>query len=198
MSKELYVSSTTETQQELDAAARGQRSTSRQPTLTYTEVGPSLQGGDGSIEHGEPVVYTEVRPSKPDPANQRHMLAGMSQAEYAAKARQWQDVLLPAARAADPEFDEAIRAGGGQLDTAATQVIVAGTHNGPLILKWLAERPAEVEKINLLAKTNPARAQQRIVEISCDIATNTAANLDKADHATFRRERQKQIRALHG
>jgi len=195
---ELHLSSSTETQAQLDATARGQRSTSRQPTLVYTEVGPSLQAADGSIEHGEPVVYTDVRPSKPDPANQRHILAGMSPAEYAAKVRQWQDVLLPAARAADPEFDEAIRAGDQQLDTAAREVIVAGTFNGPLVLKWLAERPAEVERINLLAKTNPAKAQQRIIEISADIATNTAANLDKADYKSFRRERLKQIRALHG
>jgi hypothetical protein len=36
------------------------------------------------------------------------------------------------------------------------------------------------------------------MEISADIATNPAANLDKADYATFRRERQKQIKALHG
>ncbi len=171
---------------------------SNESRMTYTEVGPSLQAGDGSLEHGEPVVYADERPAEPDPANQRHILAGMSPAEYAAKVRQWRDVLLPAARAADPDFDEAIRAGDQPLDTAAREVIVAGTHNGPLVLKWLAERPAEVEKINLLAKTNPAKAQQRIIEISADIATNTAANLDKLDFVSFRRERQKQIRALHG
>jgi hypothetical protein len=176
----------------------GTRKPEERMSETYTEVGPSLVGPDGSIEHGEPTVTVDGRRAKADAAGQRHILAGMSQSEYAARMRQWHDVLLPAARAVDPDFDETIRAADAHLDTPALDVVALGTHNGPLVLKWLAERPAEVQRINLLARTNPAKAQQRIIEISADIATNSAANLDKADFATYRRVRQNQIRNLHG
>jgi hypothetical protein len=168
----------------------------------YTQIGPSLVCPDGSIEHGEVLVTDDGTPTRPDPADQRHVLAGISRAEYAARQQQWEDVLLPAARGIDPDFDETVKAADAQLDRPALEVIAIGTRdgqlpNGPLVLKWLAERPQEVEKINRMALTNPAKAQQRIVEISCDIAANYAnANLDKADFATFRRERQKQIKAL--
>src|SRR6266568_4382561 len=174
---ELHLS--TNTQQELDDA-----------DVVYTEVGRSIVTPDGSIEHGEPRIYTDRKP-KPDPAGQRYLLADLTPEEYAQRVRQFRDVLQPAMRAIDPNYDETIDASSTPLDNLAGRIVLAGTHNGPLVLKWLAQRPAEIERINRLAETNPARAQQKIIQLSAALATREDANLDKADFATFKRVRAK-------
>jgi hypothetical protein len=183
----MKLTSTSDSQQELDNAAAGRVSRERTPEWTYTEIGPGVRSEDGTIEHGEPFVRTNLRPSRPIPDDGRGMVTHVS----AESDRNFQ-IQLAAARSTIPDFAEVTQAEGGlQIPVAAAVVMKADLHNGPAVAYYLAKHPAEVERLQELS---PRAQQARMYELSAEIATDENAGLDRKSHREFARVRNRQAR----
>jgi hypothetical protein len=181
------IASTTDDQQALNNAAAGRVSRQQEPDWIYTEVGPSIQSADGSLEHSEPFVRTNLRTPKPSPDDFRGMVTHVS-----AEADRNFQIQLAAARSTIPDFEEVTKAEGQlQIPVAAAVVMKADLHNGAAVAYFLSKHPAEVERLQGLS---PRAQQSRMYELSAEIATNEAAGLDKASYRDFARVRNRQSR----
>jgi hypothetical protein len=119
------ISSTTDSQQELDSVASGRvHREQNEPQFIFTQVGPSLTLPDGTIEHGEPSVVTDVRPPKPDPAESVDAVGPLNDAQVSATLTNYQSQLA-ATRSAVPDFDEVMAQTTEQIPNAVKRFIVA-------------------------------------------------------------------------
>jgi hypothetical protein len=183
----MKLASTTDEQYQLDQAAAGRVSRERTPDWTYTEVGPSVQSADGTTEHSEPFVRTNLRPSKPIPDDGRGLVTYVSE-----EADRNFQIQVAAARSTIADFDDAVSAEGNlQIPIAAAVVLKSDLHNGASVAYFLSKHPAEVERLQGLS---PRRQQARMYELSAEIATNESAGPDKASYRDFARIRNKQSR----
>jgi hypothetical protein len=181
----MTLASTTDGQHELDNAAAGRVPREREPSWTYTEVGPSIQSADGTTEHSEPLVRTNLR--APKPSQEQPLVTRVT-----AEADRNFQIQLAAARSTIPDFTEVTQAEGAlKIPVAAAVVMKADLHNGAAVAYYLAKHPAEVERLD---KLTPRAQQRRMYEISAELATSEAAGLDRAPYRDYARIRNRQSR----
>jgi hypothetical protein len=63
ITKTITLESTSDTQEDLDLAANERERSDQKPSFRYTEMRPTIPEQDGTIEHGDPRVVTDI----PDP-----------------------------------------------------------------------------------------------------------------------------------
>jgi hypothetical protein len=190
----MKLTSTTDSQRELDNAVSGRRAWSSEPDFIYTTVGESVQSEDGTIEHSEPEVHAYRNgvsvEKKPDPANFNCPVERVTP-----EAARNFEIQCQAARATIPDFDEITKAEGQmQLPVTAAKMIAGGLHNGATVAYYLAKHPAEVERINTLNETNPRAVQARMMELSAALATDETTGIDRKSYSEYSRIRNRQAR----
>src|SRR6516165_1056518 len=152
------LASTTDSQESLDQAAgadwRGQDDTDG---VTYTSVGESIVGPDGSLEHGDATVRTPGRQPKeqsmPGPFEQ------LSAAQRGANLATYQ-LQAKLARQSYPDFDRVVNDDSVQIPQSAIDVITqGGLPNAAGVSYYLGQHRQECDHLCKLAK-DPRRVEE--------------------------------------
>ena len=156
----MKLTSTSDSQQELDNAVSGRRPRSSEPDfIHHGRVGPKRRRHHRTFGAGNSRVSNGVSVErKPDPANFNCPVTRVTP-----EAARNFEIQCQAARATIPDFDEITKAEGQmKLPITAAKMIAGGLHNGATVAYYLAKHPAEVERINTLNRTNPRAVHESI------------------------------------
>ena len=191
---DVKLTSTTETQADLDDAAAGRNRQERASEFTFTSVGPSLVLPDGSIEHGEIQVRTDKPPAKAKPADGLDLVGAVTPQQAAAIEATYVSAAI-AAQAAYPEFEQVLAETKELLPQPVLNFIKTALPNGPVVALYLANHPVECARINdLYSRGFLTKAQRYTEKLSDQLAIDGSMGMDKDDYRTYRQKRNYQIR----
>jgi len=183
----ITISTSTDTAEALDDAVHGRESSDRKPSFRYTEMRPHIPEQDGTIEHSDPRVVTDVRaPEMPD-VPVVHRLSP----ELEAAALENFEVQADVARSVHPDFDTTLNQPEVPLSADAQYLITTSLPNGALLGYYLGKHRQEAERLNRMTHKD---RKAWLIQKSAEFARDPAAGLDTADFTTFRRVRNAQIR----
>jgi hypothetical protein len=155
---DMYLASTTDSQQSLDDAIEGRIPERNEPETIYTEIAPSTPEADGGTEHNEAKVWVDgVRVCRsfgddvpPPPGENAEYMTGVN-----------------AARQVLPDFDEVL-ADSVPIPAIAVEAIRACA-NGPLVAYYFGKHRSEIDGLWGLSD---GQVRRRIVDLSQRIALN--------------------------